>query len=183
MIAEIIIDIQNKQVNRSFDYLIPDYLENIVMVGSRVIVPFGSLKRTGFVVKIKDYTEYKNNLKEITDIVDLKRVLNEEFISLAKYISENNFSFYATALETMIPTALKIKYQKVVTPISFDSMSDEAKALFKRREIILDNLDLERQKLIYNEIKKNNVSVDTKIKVKKDKEVTMIHLLDDTIEL
>lgn len=182
MIAEIIIDIQNKQVNRSFDYLIPDYLENIVMVGSRVIVPFGSLKRTGFVVKIKDYTEYKNNLKEITDIVDLKRVLNEEFISLAKYISENNFSFYATALETMIPTALKIKYQKVVTPISFDSMSDEAKALFKRREIILDNLDLERQKLIYNEIKKNNVSVDTKIKVKKDKEVTMIHLLDDTIE-
>ena len=182
MIAEIIIDIQNKQVNRSFDYLIPDYLENIVKVGSRVIVPFGPQKRTGFVIKLKDCTEYKNNLKEITDIVDLKRVLNEEFIDLAKYISENNFSFYATALETMIPTALKIRYQKVVSPINFDLMSDEVKALFKRRELILDNLSLDKQKLIYNEIKKNNVSVDTKIKVKKDKEITMIHLLDDTIE-
>ena len=155
MIAEIIIDIQNKQVNRSFDYLIPDYLENIVKVGSRVIVPFGPQKRTGFVIKLKDCTEYKNNLKEITDIVDLKRVLNEEFIDLAKYISENNFSFYATALETMIPTALKIRYQKVVSPINFDLMSDEVKALFKRRELILDNLSLDKQKLIYNEIKKN----------------------------
>lgn len=182
MIAEIIIDIQNKQVNRSFDYSIPEYLENIIMVGSRVIVPFGSQKRTGFVIKLKESTKYKNNLKEITDIVDVQRVLNEEFIELAKYISENNFSFYATALETMIPTALKIKYQKVVSPINFDLMSDEAKALFKRHELILDNLDLDKQKLIYNEIKKNNVVVDTKIKVKKDKEITMIHLLDDTIE-
>ena len=53
MIAEIIIDIQNKQVNRSFDYLIPSYLEGIILIGSRVLVPFGKLKRTGYVINIK----------------------------------------------------------------------------------------------------------------------------------
>ncbi len=182
MIAEIIIDIQNKQVNRSFDYLIPSYLEGIILIGSRVLVPFGKLKRTGYVINIKETTEYKNNLKEIIDVIDIKRVLNEEFIELAKYIAENNFSFYATALDAMIPTVLKIKYQKLVRPINFDLLSDKAKDIFKRRmDIIFDNLDDEKQKIVYEEIKKNNVEIETQVKCHKDKEITMIHLLDETI--
>ena len=45
MIAEVIVDILNKQVNRSFDYLVPSHLESIIKVGFRVNVPFGRIKR------------------------------------------------------------------------------------------------------------------------------------------
>ena len=182
MIAEIIIDIQNKQVNRSFDYLIPSYLDGIVLIGSRVIVPFGKLKRTGYVINIKETTEYKNNIKEIIDVIDIKRVLNEEFIGLAKYIAENNFSFYATALDAMIPTALKIKYQKIVKLNNYELLNDACKELFKKRkELVFDNLDNDKQKLIFEEIKNNNVIIETKVKCHKDKEITMLHLLDEAI--
>ena len=54
MIAEIIVDVKNKQVNRSFDYIIPSYLEDIIKIGFRVKVPFGKQLRTGFVIGIKN---------------------------------------------------------------------------------------------------------------------------------
>ena len=93
MYAEVIIDIKNKQVNRSFDYIIPSYLEGIIAVGSRVYVPFGKQKRMGYVLKIKDTTEVVRELKEISDLIDYKPILNEEFIEMAKYISIHDFSF------------------------------------------------------------------------------------------
>ena len=40
MIAKVIIDILNKQVNRTFDYLIPSELEKIIDIGFRVKVPY-----------------------------------------------------------------------------------------------------------------------------------------------
>ena len=51
MVCEVIVDVMNHQVNRPFDYLIPDNL-SFVEVGSRVFVPFGPRKLLGFVVKI-----------------------------------------------------------------------------------------------------------------------------------
>ena len=92
-------------------------------------------------------------------------ILNEEFIGLAKYIAENNFSFYATALDAMIPTALKIKYQKIVKLNNYELLDDACKEIFKKRkELVFDNLDNDKQKLIFEEIKNNNVIIETKAK-------------------
>ena len=41
MIAEIIINRSAKRLNRTFDYNIPKDLEELIMIGSTVIVPFG----------------------------------------------------------------------------------------------------------------------------------------------
>ena len=102
MIAKVIIDILNKQVNRTFDYLIPSELEKIIDIGFRVKVPFGKLTRVGYIVDITDNTEYTNKLREIIDLVDVYPVLSKEMINIAKYIAENNFSYYATVLKAMI---------------------------------------------------------------------------------
>ena len=45
MIAEVIVDIKNKQLNKSFDYLIPSKFEGLIQIGMRVYVPFGRMKR------------------------------------------------------------------------------------------------------------------------------------------
>ena len=44
MIAEVIIDSKAKKLNRKFDYKIPKNLEDILEIGSRVLVPFGNFK-------------------------------------------------------------------------------------------------------------------------------------------
>ena len=169
MIAKVIVDIKNKQVNRSFDYLIPSYLNDIIKVGIRVKVPFGKLIRTGYVIEIKESTESKKELKEIIDTIDVIRLLNEEFINIAKYIAENNFTFYATALDQMIPTALKVKYQKIVKVIDKNLLSDELKEIFKSRsELIIDNQPEDKRKIIYQNIDNKNLILDTRITQKRN---------------
>lgn len=176
MFAEVIIDIKNKQVNRSFDYIIPSFLEGILEVGCRVKVPFGKLKRTGFIVKIKNETEVERGLKEISDVIDLKPVLNEEFIEMAKYISEHNFSFYATSLETMIPQALRMKYEKTIKWVT-DSIDDSLKNHFKgKKEISLSGIPVDLEPIIFEEIKKGNLIFDSRIKrVRKEQYKTFVH--------
>ena len=169
MIAKVIVDIKTKQVNRTFDYLIPSYLNDIIQIGSRVKVPFGKLIRTGYVIEINNLTESKKELKEIIDTIDVKRLLNEEFINIAKYIAENNFTFYATALDQMIPTALKVKYQKIVTVKDKSLLNDELKSIFKNRsELIIDNQPEDKRKIIYQNIDNDNLVLDTKISKKKN---------------
>ena len=181
MIASIIVDVRSKQVNRSFDYLVPSHLENIIKVGYRVRVVFGNRIVMGFVVDLKDTTTFKKQLKPISELVDVYPVLNQEFIDLAKFIASNNFSYYATALQTMIPTALKIKYQKVA---KVDEVPLELKHIFNgRKEVIIDNRNYEEQTLIYEAAKKGLVTLDTKFKkTRNEKMIDYVYVLDETIK-
>ena len=164
MYAEVIIDIKNKQVNRSFDYIILSYLEGIIAVGSRVYVPFGKQKRMGYVLKIKDTTEVVRELKEISDLIDYKPILNEEFIEMAKYISIHDFSFYSTSLDAMIPQALRMKYEKIVKWVT-DSLDDSLKKHFKlKKEVSLSRIPKDLEPILFKEIKLGNLVIDTRIK-------------------
>ena len=60
MIAEIVINRTAKRLNRTFDYKIPKELEELTMIGSTVVVPFGkgSSLVEGYVVGIKENTDY-----------------------------------------------------------------------------------------------------------------------------
>lgn len=180
MYAEVIIDIKNKQVNRSFDYIIPSYLEGILQVGSRVKVPFGKQNRTGYIVNIKDKTEVTKGLKEIFEPIDLKPVLNEESLDLAKYIATHNFSFYATSLEAMIPLALRMKYEKIIRWVS-DELDSNLLPHFKRKkEILFSSLPKDLEPLVYKEVKNGHLVFDSRIKkARKEKTKTYIHLLEN----
>ena len=45
MIAEVIINRAAKNLNKGFDYKIPKKMEEIISVGSKVLVPFGNGKK------------------------------------------------------------------------------------------------------------------------------------------
>ena len=182
MVAEVIVDIKNRQVNKAFDYHIPSYLEDILKVGFRVSVPFGRITRVGYIVNIKNDTEYKKELKDIIDIIDVNSIFNEEFIELGKYISEHYFVFYANAFDAMIPSALKVKYQKVAYVDSKDDLPLDLKDIFKRKEVIIDNLPIDKQKLIYKESLNGVIKLDTKLKVKSSNDkIKMVHLINSDI--
>ena len=66
--ADIIIEISHEQVDRPFQYKIPQELADAVYPGVRVHVPFGrgNQDRLGYVVELSEETEYpKEKIKEI----------------------------------------------------------------------------------------------------------------------
>ena len=59
MIAEVIINRTAKKLNRTFDYGVPQELEDLITIGSKVLVPFGKGEKLeeAFVVNLKEKTE------------------------------------------------------------------------------------------------------------------------------
>lgn len=68
MIAEVIISSNAKDLNRIFDYNVPTEMLGTVCVGSKALVPFGTMKRyqEGFVIGFKEASEYK--IKDIAKV-------------------------------------------------------------------------------------------------------------------
>ena len=65
MIAEVIVDVLSSNVDKVFDYKVPEGMN--VVVGDRVDVPFGPRKVDGFVINIKDTSSY--DITKLKDII------------------------------------------------------------------------------------------------------------------
>ena len=102
MIAEIIINSNVKNLNRTFDYNIPFELEQKINIGSRVLVKFGNIKKLeeGFVVNIKESSEF-----EVKDIaaVEEKDFIDEPKVELAKWMAHRYFCNISDCIKLMLP--------------------------------------------------------------------------------
>ena len=100
MVAEVIINTIAKELNRCFDYIIPENLLSDVKVGCRVFVPFGAKKvEEGFVINIKNSSDFAN--KEIIKVED--HLLDEESIDLAKLMARRYFCNISDCIRLMLP--------------------------------------------------------------------------------
>ncbi|TDF98310.1 primosomal protein N' [Paenibacillus piri] len=115
MYAKVIVDVPAKQTNRAFDYWIPEPMREWVAVGSRVGVPFGPRKLQGFVVDIRTQVDYDPaKVKPIAEVMDVYPPLTPDLVELARWISQTYLCHEITALQAMIPGALKAKYERHV---------------------------------------------------------------------
>ena len=55
MIVGVLVELSNKNIDKIFDYSVPDNLKDKVKIGIRVSVPFSSQILEGFVLEIKVY--------------------------------------------------------------------------------------------------------------------------------
>lgn len=107
MIAKILVEINNINVDKTFDYIVPfKYIENI-KIGMRVKVPFANRELEGFVLDLVNSTDDNYELKEIISIVDAEPILNNELLHLGKFMSKKYFSTLISCYQTMLPKALK----------------------------------------------------------------------------
>jgi primosomal protein N' (replication factor Y) len=113
-VASIIVDVLAKGTDRPFDYIIPQSLEDVIVKGMRVIVPFGPRKIQGFVIDIKESSDVAR-LKEIDEMVDLQPVLTEELLRLGKWLTEETLCYAMSAFQAMLPAAMKAKYDKEIS--------------------------------------------------------------------
>lgn len=155
-VAEIIVDVPTMQTNRPFEYLIPDALSDVVVPGMRVEVPFGRGKRKiqGFVMKVKDTSDFQGKLKPIVRVIDLKPVLSNEMLKLSYWLADRTYSFQISCLQTMLPSVMRAKYKQFVVPIVENDPEVVALLQGKPTFEITNQLDDETIKLI-NKLRKN----------------------------
>ena len=106
VIAEVLVELGARNIDRTFDYLVPSNLYEDIKIGIRVLVPFGRQEVEGFVLALKNETLH-DELKTIIRLVDQEVILNEELRQLGKYISDTTLSTLIASYQVMLPKAVK----------------------------------------------------------------------------
>src|SRR5699024_5001664 len=129
MFASVIVSVNSKDVNRLFDYKIPEHLLDVIKTGHRVFVPFGPRHVQAYVMSIHSESDVpEDKVKEIVKVMDVEPVLTEELIELSKKLSNYYIEPYISIIETILPAALKVKSKKVLK--LNDSATAEAKFMY-----------------------------------------------------
>lgn len=156
--ANIIVDITQEKLDRTFQYEIPAEMQESLQLGMVVKVPFGRGNRfiKGYVVSISHKCEYDpSKMKEICEIVTDGSDSESRLIALAAWIRENYGATMIQALKTVIPIKQKVKpkEKKQICLIMERTEAEEKLEFYKKkhqkaRERLLEAL-LEEEELPY----------------------------------
>lgn len=105
MIARVVIDSPLPQLDRLFDYLIPEGLAAQVIAGVRVRVPFGRSKNflDGFVVEVVESSDFTGDLNPIAELVSSAPVLDNWVYQLVRAVADRQASTASDVLRLAIP--------------------------------------------------------------------------------
>ena len=178
MVCNCLIELTHVFLEKTFTYLIPENLRDDIKIGMRVEVPFGMQILEGFVMDISN--EIPNiELKSIIRIVDTYPVLNEELLSLGKFVRQTTLSSLMASYQVMLPKALKAK-KKVNMNVKKDkyvslnknidinnlklneSQKRIIKILQKEEQVLIKNLNLISSSSVKTLINKNILVVEEK---------------------
>lgn len=106
MYVKVLIETRVKSNDMTFTYHVPSNVEDNLLIGKRVLVPFSNRMVEGFVLgydaKTDDY-----EIKDIIKIIDDEPVLNDELIILGIYMSKKYLCPLINCYQSMLPKALK----------------------------------------------------------------------------
>lgn len=118
LFADIIIDISVKSLDKTFQYRVPEELEDEVETGSLVLVPFGNGNRQlkGYVVNLTDKPGFDiSRIKSITEVEKQGVPVESHLLSLAGWIKENYGASMNDAIKAVMPVKKEIREQAVRT--------------------------------------------------------------------
>ena len=180
MYAKVIIDSKSRFLNRAFTYHIPEKLEYKIKKAIRVLVPFGKGNKTvvAFVYDIVDQIEEDFKIKDIIDVVDDSKLINDELLYLAFFMTKHYLSPIQLSLKQVLPPT-NIDHIKTFYKSNIHSENEFLSFLNKERSIEeikskypdqVDNLDDlisdKKIRLIYETKKSQKISYDNIISLK-----------------
>lgn len=147
--ADIIIDISHEAIDKAFQYIIPDELNETVTIGSQVEVPFGRYNKTrkGYVIDITDKASYDiDKLKSIAGISDKSIRIEGNLIRLASFIHKTYGSTMINALKTVMPVKEKIrKTEQRVSEEEFELKNDPPESLNDEQLLLVEEFKADYQ--------------------------------------
>ena len=139
MVCEVIID-KTKGLNRTFDYLVPKELEEIIKVGMRVVVDFNNREKLGLVLKLKEESRFKE-LKTVISLIDLEPIVSNNMLKLVFYLEKHYFATLEDAISVVIPSVLKYKTETII------KVNDRTKLSSKLNELLTKELNEYKKEL------------------------------------
>ena len=116
MYADVIVNISVENVDKPYQYLIPERLMGKIVPGTPVVIPFGSRTITGYVVDLSEKPEIEpERIKPIAGIAAGENSADERMINLAWWIKEQFGGTMNRALKTVIPSAKKVRQAETRT--------------------------------------------------------------------
>ena len=104
-IAKLAIQSNLPQLDRLFDYLVPDSLVDRAEIGSRVRVIFGRSKKPldAFIVDFPKESEFTGRLSEVLEVVGAAQTLKPNVFKLCQQMAERSASTLGDVLKLAIP--------------------------------------------------------------------------------
>jgi len=93
------------QIPKSYHYHVPDELKGSIVPGSLVIVPFGSQRVQGVVLRFIETAEVSET-RPVEEIVDEKPALTFQQIQLAHWLADETLAPLGSCIELMLPAGL-----------------------------------------------------------------------------
>lgn len=115
MYASCIIDINHKNVDRGFTYLVPSDMEAEVKAGVRVLVPFGKGNnvRQAFVLRTTDRCDVRDDrLKSVISLAPRAKNVEQDLISLAVWMRERYGGTLFQSLSVVLPNKTEVQTRK-----------------------------------------------------------------------
>lgn len=140
MYVDVLVELKAKKLDKTFTYNVPSDMTSMISVGKRVLVPFGRQRLEGFIIGINNNDSFDYDVKSIIQVIDEDVVINDEMMSLGRYIKNKTLCTLISAYQTMLPSALKAHKDFVVN-----------KKYETYLTICSDNIDIksEKQRMIY----------------------------------
>ncbi|MBN8048418.1 primosomal protein N' [Paraclostridium bifermentans] len=168
--AKVIVRNNSIYTDNLFTYEIPEFLNENIKIGHRVLVPFGIYNKPveAFVFDIVSELDEDIKTKKVVDILDEEPIFSKDDISLIGWMRNKYLCTYIDCINLLYPKGYKLNNYKVLTLINddLDNLSDSEMNLIK---IIKENhgcIKLEKIKkvpnlnnLIYKLQKKNIIDV------------------------
>lgn len=131
--ANIIVDISQEKLDRSFSYLVPEAMHSQIHVGDVVEIPFGKGNRItkGYVLELTGTIQYdESKMKSVQKIlVKTQTTRKDRLVALASWMRDTYGSTMIQALKTVIPVKKKVKQKEKRTLILLLSQDETEEKL------------------------------------------------------
>lgn len=139
LFADIIVNISHEKLDHSFQYLVPENLQEFVKPGAVVQIPFGNGNRLtkGYVLRVSQTPDYEiSKMKEIREVLHGYASGEERLVALAAWMRETYGSTMIQALKTVFPVRQKVKpkEKKSVCLLLDREAAGEQLAVFRRKK-------------------------------------------------
>lgn len=110
-------------VHGTFTYAIPPELRDAVRLGSRVEVPFGAKRNTGFVVALSDHAPEGSRIKPIRAVLDDDEpALLPEIIDLCRWAAEYYIAPLGEMLRVALPANMSARGRRELVLVAGEAM-------------------------------------------------------------
>lgn len=137
MIAGVIVSKTARQLDRVFDYEIPEALCGRIQIGSRVVVPFGarSMLCEGYVLTIKEQSDF-GRCKPVDKLVDEAPAFDQKGAELVCWLREKTLCSYLDAVRLLVPAGAGTEFVSCVRLCEMEA---------EKRRALLKNMPAKRK--------------------------------------